>query len=707
MSANAALRTAQVTRVLLVDDDLVNTVTLGDLDAHGEGTRYSQVLADPDHDFSVELDALLTQHGLPATSAADRLSGLSNATVLGAVAAPLRDTYQRALDQRADQRQPLTKIKSWIEVGGGVTVDEWTESKDLPGGDRYDLLVVDYYLINNDPTATTHLINRFKDLHANQPRPLLVILMSSNIADIERDFETIRDKCQMSASRFRILAKPVATNPDAEAVVREKWFRALRQLANERSVVAQIEAFVKAWEHSLRDAATQMIERLYDMDASAFALLAATADQDSMTIEEYLADVLARRISAASEEKSFPFNEIAALQASLEGAKAVIGPTIDQGVEVRHAQRAIRGLMSDVVWHRPPWWRPRSAAPAIVAPPVAPTVDAATTVEAVTVPEERAANTDAVAATIAGPAAAGREENAAPPPRTADAAEAAPANLARTEERLKWLKRAVRFGTVLRKRSDRQHYVVNLTQACDVQSEKLANVGEVHYLFLQGRRFPVDRVAVGEKLFDSPFYREESEDDEFFTLQWRLRQPFTPSIGDLLDKLEDYEIVGQLRSESAYAVLAKYMSQATRVAQVRMPKMYRYDISVYHKQADDTWQLQALGQSIEASAWQKDNSYWRLQLTVDAATSLLPFLSGVDPNRRDQFVAALTSGLKVESKSGADLYVREIEQTTALLLRVDGKAEYDSDALAARIATTEKCNRATTGTTVLVARALT
>lgn len=702
MSANAALRAAQVARVLLVDDDLARTVSLADLDVHGEGARYSQVLADADHDFSVALDALLAEHRLPATSSADRLAGLSNAAVLGASPAPLRAAYQRAIEQRTEQRQPLAKIKAWIEEGGGVVVDEWTESRDLPGSDRYDLLVVDYYLVNHDPTATIQLINRLKDLHANQPRPLLVILMSSNIADIERDFEKIRDQCQMSASRFRILAKPVTTNQDAEAVVREKWFRALRQLASERSVVAPIEAFVKAWEHSLRDAATQMIERLYDMDASAFALLAATADQDSMTIEEYLADVLARRISAATEEKSFPFNEIAALQASLEAAKTMIGPTIDQGVEVRHAQRAIRGLMSDVVWHRPPWWRPRSAAPAIVAPMAASMADGTSSPEAVATPQVPAVGEgDAAIPSVAEdqPSA-----NAGPVP---DAPPAAAENPGRTEERLKWLKRNVRFGTVLRMRSNRERFIVNLTQACDIQSEKLANVGEVNYLFLQGKRFPVDRVAVGEKLFDSPYYREESEDDDFFTLQWRLRQPFTPPIGELLDELENYEIVGQLRSESAYAILAKYMSQATRVAQLRMPKMYRYEISVYHKQADDSWRSQALAQPIEASAWQKDNSDWRLQFTVDAATALLPSLSGIDAARRDQFVAALTSGLKVESKSGTDLYAREIGETTILLIRVDGKAEYDASVLSGRIASTERGKAATAGATAIVARALT
>jgi hypothetical protein len=486
-----------------------------------------------------------------------------------------------------------------------------------------------------------------------------------------------------------------------------------------------------------------MIQRLYDMDASAFALLAATADQDSMTIEEYLADVLARRISATAEEKSFPFSEIAALQAALKQANSLIGPTIDQGVEVVHAQRAIRGLMSDVVWHRPPWWRPRWALPPGVAPPapvVAPVAEGpgALPAEPVVLPAD-ATQAPAPAETpsaveLAGSAAATEpsaapanaqgsttDESAAPIGAAAEVAvpavrvsgegagatdESPPSLTTRTDERLKWLKRCVRFGTVLRSRANPSRYIVNLTQACDIQSEKLANVGEVHYLFMQGLRIPVDRVAIGEKLFDSPYYREEAEEDEFFTLQWRLRQPFTPSIGVVLDTLEKYEIVGQLRSEAAYAVLAKYMSQASRVALVRMPKVYRYSVSVYHKHADGSWLEQVLPSPVEASAWQRDATDWRLQFSVNAARALLGALSGVTDAKKESFVSALTSGLKVETKGAADLNVREIEQTTALLMRVDGKAEYEVATLSGRIASVDKCKAASVGTTVLVTRAI-
>lgn len=97
---------------------------------------------------------------------------------------------------------------------------------------------------------------------------------------------------------------------------------------------------------------------MYDLDASALAMLAATARDDSMTVEEYAADVLARRVIAETEQEGFPFNELRNLQVALKSA--VSNLSIDQGVELRHAQHAVRSLMNDIVWRRPGWWEPRA-----------------------------------------------------------------------------------------------------------------------------------------------------------------------------------------------------------------------------------------------------------------------------------------------------------------------------------------------------------
>lgn len=699
MSLDAHFQSACIARVLIVDDDLSRTVDLASLDRHGQGVVISDILADANHDYTFALDDELERLGLPHESRDDRLAGLKDPEVRALAHEVLRGAYERAMTDRDALRAPLDKIKEWLTIEG-IELEEWSEARGLPEADRYDLLVIDYFLMDNDPQATYKLIREFKQAHADRKHPLLVILMSSDISAIRGHFEDIRDECEISASRFRILAKPVIANPDSDEDVKEKWLRALRQLATERPLVMPIERFVEAWKASLNKAAKQMVRRLYDLDASAFALLSATASQDSMKLEEYLADVLSRRVSAEAEEHGFPFDEIDALRQALNDAQATIGPTIDQGVEVRHAQRAIRSLMSDVAWHRRPWWDPSTPPPK---------------------PLEAQADEVAVAMAVAlvGDQVLGAEEpkEIVPDVLTAEAGEPVAEDVetpaavvtevpdpALTEDRLIWMKRHIRFGTILREKAGTRRYFVNLTQACDVQSEKLENVAEVHYLLVQGNRFPVDRVAVGEKLFDSPYYCDDVDSDEFFALQWRLRQPFTPSMAKLLETLELYEWVGQLRSDSAYAVLSKYLSQASRVAQIRMPKIYRYSASVYHKKVAG-WVKQNVDHPIEASAWQTEKKQWRIQFPVADARALLPFLSGVVDAKKPEFVSELVSG--VEFKPEPPLAWKAIKSTGALLMRVDAKAELDDAALVEEITNDAKGSKLPTGATLILTRALT
>lgn len=689
MSLESHFRSAGIGRVLIVDDDLSQAVNLAGLDEQGDGVPISQVLADPDHEYTFALDDELDRRGLPHNTAIERLAALRDADVRAVAHEVLRNAFERAIQHRARLREPLDKIRGWLSVEG-VDLEEWAEVRELTGADRYDLLVIDYFLMNNDPQATYRLIREFKEAHADRQHPLLVILMSSDVNAIRGHFEDIRDECEISASRFRILAKPVVSDIDTDDDVRERWLRALQQLATERPLVMPIERFVEAWEKSLKKSTKQMVQRLYDLDASAFALLAATASQDSMKLEEYLADVLSRRVSAEAEEHGFPFAEIDSLREALRDAQSTIGPTIDQGVEVRHAQRAIRSLMSDVAWHRRPWWDPpvRPQRPLVAqaeeAGPgqlrVAPAADQE-------VPAEDLGEIiqEAIAVAGGGPVA----EEVAPAAVAPD-----DPHPAHTEDRLTWMKRHIRFGTILREKDDDRRYFVNLTQACDVQSEKLTSVADVHYLLIRGKKLPVDKVTASDKLCESEYYCEDLESDEFYALQWSLRQPSTPSMASLLETLENYDIVGQLRSDAAYAVLAKYVSQASRVARIRTPKIYRYSVSVYQKQAQG-WAKQEV--EAEASAWQNDKK-WRIQFSVADARGLLPHITGVADARRAEIVTELVRGLEV--KAGNPLAFKLIRDTVTLV-RVDASAELDVAALVEKFNSDNTYGRSAVGATLI------
>ena len=601
MTVAQLLRETGVTRILLVDDDLDMTVTLKGLQEHAVGVNIEEMLSDDDHDITEKLIEELERHGLPSNTVSDRVAGLRVDAVRNAADELLQKTYAAVLEQREGFNKPLVQIKSWV-TGKGIALDEWSAPKVEEFPERYDLLIIDFYLEQDSFEATIKLINKVKAMHQEQENPLLVILMSSNVAGLQAEFEHIRNQCRMSASRYRILAKPVQTNLDSD--VKAKWERALTQLARERKIVKPIEEFIDSWKRTLNQACEKVVERLYDLDASAFAMLSATADKDSMKIEEYTADILSRRISAETEEAGFPFEDIIKLQRALAETPEV-GPMLDQGVEVRSAQHGIRSLMCDIIWHREPWWLPKSDAPAY---PQA-------------IGEDEQGQVD-------------REAHNHKPQ-------------AILTERLVWMKRYLRFGTLVKRRSDGQIFV-NLTQACDIQSVRLSETEDVHYLFMRGNQLSVDAVGSGEKVVDSSYYCTTVDSDEFYTVQWNLRRPYTPSMSEVFEHLEDYQLIGQLRNESAYGVLTKYTSQASRVAHIRMPKVYRYSAKIYKKSAQNNYaRLDTL--EMEASVWQRDDKYWKVQLSVEFAQSMLQYFKGLTVDQKDTVAGGLATGVKVES----------------------------------------------------------
>jgi len=213
------------------------------------------------------------------------------------------------------------------------------------------------------------------------------------------------------------------------------------------------------------------------------------------------------------------------------------------------------------------------------------------------------------------------------------------------------MKRHLRFGTVLRERQGLKRYFVNITQACDVQNVKIHAAHAYHYLFIRGEKLPVDRIPVGEKVFESPYYAQSTIVDEFYSFHWNLRQPFTPSMTEVLDHLEDYSIEGQLRNESAYAVLAKFLSQASRVALLRMPKIYRCPVYILHREKD-SWKQYQLdnGSEVYASCWEKKLGIWCSQFQLDDAYRIVSTIENMSADVQAKSVAALGKSVQFDTQ---------------------------------------------------------
>jgi len=675
MSAIELLATAGVTRILMVDDDLRAEPTLQEVNecARLAPDKIENVLKDTTHEATERLIELLDQDGLPHATLTELFQGLAIERIRVQCPADLREPYDQARGNLLGFQQPLDKIRSWVSAPGKIELTPWPNIREFAASEFYDLLIVDYYLTENQAAPTRAFIRKMLERHKEREHPLLVILMSSDKGGVTNDLSIIRDEVGASASRFRILVKPSASNTEPEPVVKERWLQALTQLANERALIQPIEGFVNAWKQSLLKATDTIIKRLYELDASAFSILSATANADSMSIEEYMADVLAKRVSAETEENSEVSSHTLALQKALSASASTVSPTINQGVEIKDAQHAIRRLMSDVVWHRTPWYQPQSALPARAKSPAdadeSGTANAAEVRTATDDMQQPEATAHVVEVGDSLPAAV--TENGIPISVETEIAAAAanepPVNVETelaasiisetaptaapdqselltgiTEDRLIWMKRHLRFGTILREKYGRMRYFVNVTQACDVQNVRLNAADAYHYLFVRGEKRAVDRVAVGEKVFESPYYAQSSTIDNFFSFHWNLRQPFTPSMTEVLDHLDDYTIEGQLRNESAYAVLAKFLSQASRVALLRMPKIYRCPVYVLHKH-EDVWKLYnfANDEQVYASCWEKRPGMWCSQFQLDDAYRIVCSIPGLSDGIQARSVAAL------------------------------------------------------------------
>ena len=630
---------ASIGRVLFIDDDLRQYPTSAEVDASSDAhQRVSEILRSVDSEDYEQYIAVLAANNIEGRSLDALFNALRKPAVLNAAPESIREPYKRAAERIAGQGASVREIMKWVTGWTGVVPDVKTGPIDnLRAPDHlYDLLVIDYFLVEDSPDKTLPFVKKFLELHKDQPNPVLIILMTSNGDALRKDLDKVKQALPVSSARFRILEKPHADLSRGSLVALQRWTQAVTQLATQRALVLPMEELVSAWKKSLEDAAKVMQLKLLDLDASAFAVLEHTAVGDSMGIEEYLAELLSRKVAAEAEENALVHEKVKVLQEAMASQRHRIEPMITRGVELRHAQMGIRSLMADVVWHRRPWWEH----PAIpVVPPA---------------PQEAAEETDAVATEglevlaqddVAGDAASAQGEAVVEAPNVVTAAAETAEHVAAgelaivrtavqdeesqrrkravTDERLQWLKRHVRFGTVLQDKLDRSRFLLNITQACDIQQVKTSQAGDNNFLFVRGTMSPLETHFVGDKLIKSPYFRNVEMDDEFSAFHWNLRQPYTPTIGAYLGEAENYEVVGQLRHESAYKVLAKFASQATRVAEIAMPRFYRWPVHIYQRSRAKLWERLGADKDFSASAWQIADGEWRVQFSIDEAADAL------------------------------------------------------------------------------------
>lgn len=341
MDVAAKLNDAQIRRVAIVDDDLSLRITRGDLEiVDSSAAALLNDPMDPDREAYWEL---LGDQGHDPDSLEDPAELLADEAIRRVAPERLRTAAEAVLATRAQNAEPVKRVIEMLERLNidAQSIDRYS-TPDIPHDSFYDLLIVDYFLVDTETTETLPFIRKMLDTHEAQQQPLQVILMSSHDEQLRADFKTIRPKLKVSSSRVRIMGKP---RSDAHVTA---WTSTLFQLASDRGSVAIVEGFLRDTGNSLRKAAESTANKLWDMDLQAMDLLHEIAAKDHDDYTRYVEDAISRRLLSGLEEDGGMRPSLQQLDATLSTHRsaALLAPT----AEIGDSRAAIHGLMHSMQW---------------------------------------------------------------------------------------------------------------------------------------------------------------------------------------------------------------------------------------------------------------------------------------------------------------------------------------------------------------------
>jgi hypothetical protein len=341
MDVAAKLLEAQVLRVAIVDDDLSEQITLEDLEiADRQAAALLNDETDPDREAYVEL---LVREGRNPAALNDLAEPLSEEAIRAAAPARLRDAAEAARAARKDRAEPVRRVIELLQrLGIAAAAIDTYPTPQIPNNQLYDLIIVDYFLVDTAADATLPFIQEVLQAHEGQEQPLQVILMSSHDEQLKADFKTIRPTLQVSSSRLRIMEKP---KTDVHLI---SWKAALYQLASDRSSVGTLERFIRDAGTTLTQVAKDTATKLWELDLQAMDLLHELTSKDNDDYVRYVEDAVSRRLLSGLEEDG-------GMRASLQHLDAAFTPhrgtnLLSPTAEIGDSRAAIHGLMHSMEW---------------------------------------------------------------------------------------------------------------------------------------------------------------------------------------------------------------------------------------------------------------------------------------------------------------------------------------------------------------------
>jgi hypothetical protein len=341
MDLTQSLADAGIARIAIVDDDLSERISTDDLLTVDRDLP--AVLADPHDPDRTAYLALLTRLGREPDDLADLAESLSDPEVRAAAPERLRTAAERVLAVRHENAEPIRRIQRLLEAVGVLheNIDLYSTAQ-IPADRHYDLIVVDYFLVEGSQEHTLPFIASVLEVHGADRAPLQVILMSSHETELKAVFQELRPKLEVSSSRMRIMGKPATDDQLLQ------WKLALYQLAADRASVRTVEAFARAAARAAVQAGKDLAQSVWELDLQAMDLLNETAVADNDDYSRYVEECLSRQLLARLES-------IADMRAALIELGSVLGgnratKTTSPSAEIGDSRAAISALMRSMEW---------------------------------------------------------------------------------------------------------------------------------------------------------------------------------------------------------------------------------------------------------------------------------------------------------------------------------------------------------------------
>lgn len=507
-------------KIAIIDDDLNNSVNEDDLH-RVDKDNILEALKDSTSPEYEELSNNLSDLSLSFNNIEGLVKYINDESVCLKLPLYLQKLKVEALSRRHALIGPVRKVIEWLCEGEyGLEpkdIKEFHNTQDFLlsiESECYDLILVDYLLVDDNQELTIPFLKEIKERLDKKSCFCSFILMSSYSKQLSDDFLEIKSRVEMTSSRFRILSKPNLTDLNEEII----WKTTFQQIFKQKLFIQPIENFLHEWINNFNNATHNLSRTLWTLDAHTLDIIYRTSKSDNLSFYEYFSDVIFKKISSEFESSLNPHNSKVREFGDVLIDALESNDKITPGNEVADSRLFLKNLFKDVNWHQEHWFKPSEPFPI--------------------------------------------EDNVS---LISDHAFPYLHFL-----RFSWLKRNLRFGTVL-KRKDSEQFLVNLTQPCDIAHLTLSKSLDVHLLFICGSVVHMSQYDVNDKqaLSSSLYYQ-----DEWKNIYWNLSKPLTPPICEFKELLSDYVIVAQLRNEQAQYILNRYVTKISRVAQIKTPFLY-------------------------------------------------------------------------------------------------------------------------------------